>query len=722
MTYLPTLQSFRSWLQPAPIFGAAIVVIFWASVAYQLSVERAKAIDTAIERGTGAVRLFADTTQQLFGGVDRTLLFMRVAYEENPAGFDLTRMAEKTNLVGNMTIQSSVIGADGYMKSSSTDYTGAPLYLGDREHFTAQANAATDELFIGPPVMGRASGKQSIQLSRRLRKPDGAFDGAIVASIDPEFAHQFYQSIKLGDQSNVSVRGQDGVVRAAYGFFSQPGNMTPVMAEAMAQAPAGHFWGGGAVDGTNRLVSYQTVTGYPLIVTVGEAESNILADYRLHRIIYLAIATALTLLASIATTITVRRQRLLERTNLRFDTALENITHGICMFDSNMRLVIWNKRWATLYRISGDLLKVGTPFQSIISQNVTKGIYSSKKTIDVRGRLAELNKISSEAISRRVTTFADGRLIRVIRQPMAGGGWVAIHEDITESSSRAEQDKHRAEIDAAIKSFRDGVETILTSVNDGAGDLKTVAVTLSTSSNMASQQASGAAQASNKATSNVGSAATATLELGTSIAEMNRQFRGAAEVARGALVKAQATNREIGGLEKAARKIGDVLKLIKDIADQTNLLALNATIEAARAGDAGRGFSVVAAEVKSLAVQTAKATEEIASQISAVQDSTGSAVAAIQQITENMQEIDRYTSAVAIAIEQQSSATVEISRNVAAAAQQTKTASTVIQEVVGAISATDNFADRVLKASQAVDSAVFDLRERVEGFLRKVAV
>ena len=136
--------------------------------------------------------------------------------------------------------------------------------------------------------------------------------------------------------------------------------------------------------------------------------------------------------------------------------------------------------------------------------------------------------------------------------------------------------------------------------------------------------------------------------------------------------EAETTNEQIAGLADAAQKIGDVVKLIRDIAGQTNLLALNATIEAARAGEAGRGFAVVASEVKSLAVQTAKATEEIASQILAVQGSTTSAVDAIRNIAGRMKEISSYTSAVAASVEQQNAATGEISQNVAGAAQGTE--------------------------------------------------
>jgi methyl-accepting chemotaxis protein len=186
--------------------------------------------------------------------------------------------------------------------------------------------------------------------------------------------------------------------------------------------------------------------------------------------------------------------------------------------------------------------------------------------------------------------------------------------------------------------------------------------------------------------------------------------------------EAESTNSQIAGLADAAQKIGDVVKLIRDIAGQTNLLALNATIEAARAGEAGRGFAVVASEVKSLAVQTAKATEEIAGQILGVQGSTTSAVEAIRSIAGRMREISTYTSAVAASVEQQNSATGEISHNVASAAHGTGTVVGMLSEVAGAATATRTSAETVLNASQSVESAVANLRGEVERFLGKVAV
>jgi methyl-accepting chemotaxis protein len=188
-----------------------------------------------------------------------------------------------------------------------------------------------------------------------------------------------------------------------------------------------------------------------------------------------------------------------------------------------------------------------------------------------------------------------------------------------------------------------------------------------------------------------------------------------------AVDEAQSTSGEMTTLAEIAQKIGDIVKLIQDIAEQTNLLALNATIEAARAGEAGRGFAVVASEVKSLAVQTAKATEAIVGQILAVQGSTTSAVDSIRRITQRMQEIQHYTSAVAASIEQQNAATGNISHNVATAAKASGTVANALTDVAGAAMETRMSAQTVLDTSQSVEAAIDDLRKQLEEFLTSVA-
>jgi methyl-accepting chemotaxis protein len=252
--------------------------------------------------------------------------------------------------------------------------------------------------------------------------------------------------------------------------------------------------------------------------------------------------------------------------------------------------------------------------------------------------------------------------------------------------------------------------------------MQTTAVALLDSSEQASQRAQGALQSSDEASTNVETAASAASEMSISINEISQQLARTIEVIRASVHEAEVTNNQIASLAESAQKIGDVVKLIRDIAGQTNLLALNATIEAARAGEAGRGFAVVASEVKSLAVQTAKATEDIAAQILTVQALTKDAVEAIHVIAGRMREINTFTSAVSASVEQQNAATGEISHNVTHAAQGTSEVVSVLSDVAGAATATRISAQTVLTASQSVESAVTNLRGEVESFLSKVAV
>jgi methyl-accepting chemotaxis protein len=217
------------------------------------------------------------------------------------------------------------------------------------------------------------------------------------------------------------------------------------------------------------------------------------------------------------------------------------------------------------------------------------------------------------------------------------------------------------------------------------------------------------------------SAAVAADELTESIGEISRQLAKTTSIVRAAVAEAQGTNAQISAMSEAAQKIGDVVKLIRTIASQTNLLALNATIEAARAGEAGKGFAGVASEVKSLAVQTAKATEDISKLIGAVQSSTGSAVDAIGRIASRMQEIDSYATTVSAAVQQQSAATSEISQNVTGAADGAKLVVSALGNVTGAAAETRQSAESVLTASQVVEAAAAELRREVEGFLARVA-
>jgi methyl-accepting chemotaxis protein len=422
--------------------------------------------------------------------------------------------------------------------------------------------------------------------------------------------------------------------------------------------------------------------------------------------------------------------RRLTRQSAQTIAALNYMPMGFCMFDASKRLVLCNDAYGDMYRLPPELRTAGTTHDAIIGHRVLSGLMGTQKSDSaVKQKLADLGALSTTSASRRIDKLNDGRVICVTRGPMAGGGWVATHEDITEhykleeqrKSMAAEQDR-RASIDAAIVGFRARVESVLATVNDSARAMKSSATDLFGASAQTSQRAKDMVQASNEASTNVGNAANATNELSISIAEISRQVGQTSDVVRGAVSKAKATGEKFSGLVQAAQTIGDVVKLIQQIAGQTNLLALNATIEAARAGEHGRGFAVVASEVKSLAMQTAKATDEIAGQILAVQTATAEAVDAIQGIELCMGDINAYASAIAASVEQQSNATKEISHNVANASEETNDVDAVLDEFAESAVSTRATAEVVLAASKSVEDAVGNLREEVESFLRNVAV
>jgi methyl-accepting chemotaxis protein len=284
------------------------------------------------------------------------------------------------------------------------------------------------------------------------------------------------------------------------------------------------------------------------------------------------------------------------------------------------------------------------------------------------------------------------------------------------SKQQAEIEKKALQRQMADR-FETDVKGVVAAVAQATNDMQRVAGEITASVSGTSQRAAAAAAASDEASASVSTVAAATEQLASSVAEIGRQVTHSSDVANSAVVKAGQTTEMVGSLATAAEKIGDVLRLIGAIASQTNLLALNATIEAARAGEAGRGFAVVASEVKELASQTAKATEEIAGQVAAIQSATGDCVTAIGGISDTIREISGIATTIAAAVEQQDSATREIARSVQQAATGT---SEVSLNVTGASQSADQsraLADNVLNAAGDLGRQADALFDSVDTFL-----
>jgi methyl-accepting chemotaxis protein len=301
----------------------------------------------------------------------------------------------------------------------------------------------------------------------------------------------------------------------------------------------------------------------------------------------------------------------------------------------------------------------------------------------------------------------------------------AIAKAERDAAAHAEQNRisseaRRAELIRFADDFEAAVGSIVSNVSASAEQLESAAGTLTRTTETTQHLSNEAAGASEKASSNMQSVATATEELSLSVGEIGRQVQESSRIADGAVKQAEQTDARIGKLSRAAQQIGDVVKLITAIAEQTNLLALNATIEAARAGDAGRGFAIVAAEVKSLSSQTAKATDEISSHISGMQDATQESVAAIKEIGSTIGQISTIASAIATAVSQQSSATQEIAQSVQNVAQGTQEVSTNITEVNRGATETGSASEEVLNSAQTLSSESARLRAELDRFMANI--
>jgi len=275
-------------------------------------------------------------------------------------------------------------------------------------------------------------------------------------------------------------------------------------------------------------------------------------------------------------------------------------------------------------------------------------------------------------------------------------------------------------LETLTASFETKVGGLVQALSSAATEMEATAQSMSATAEETDQQSVAVAAASEQAATNVQTVAGASEELSASIREIAGQVEQSSRIAGRAVEEANRTDATVGQLAEAAQRIGDVLNLISSIASQTNLLALNATIEAARAGDAGKGFAVVASEVKNLANQTAKATEEIAGQIAAIQETTQGVVGAIRGIGGTIGEISEIAATIASAVEEQRAATQEIARNVQEAARGTQEVTANIEGVKRASADTGAAATQVLGAAGGLSQQSEALSAEVKQFLAGV--
>ncbi len=454
-------RSWRDWLRALPqgstYLGLTLVAVIWGTIASSLVADREQSISGAANTTATLARAFEEYTQRTIKEVDKTLLILRQAHDVNRDGFDLPSFTASDYFVNDVTLQIALIGRDGFLKSTNLGPQSAPTDLSDREHFRVQRDSDKDELFISKPVLGRTSGKWSIQLTRRLTGRDGAFDGVLVASVDPAYFARFFGSMAepLGSKGAVTLIGRDGIVRArgSNSSISAVGqSVDPTILAQMLEKRSGVLLARSSIDGVERIKGFRILPDFPLIVTVSQGLDDVLAGQSEHRKSQLTIGAGLTLVVLIAIAVSVWRSIRLDHAlaalkasearasekSSELEIALGNMSQGIMMIDGRGTVAVLNRRAVELLGLPEDYLTQRPSFEEVLEFQWRSGEFGPDGAAlppRLRDFVRHAGGTSDVTVYER--TRPNGVVLEIRSAPLPHGGIVRTYSDITERTQTA---------------------------------------------------------------------------------------------------------------------------------------------------------------------------------------------------------------------------------------------------------------------------------------------
>ncbi|HWK44816.1 MAG TPA: ATP-binding protein [Stellaceae bacterium] len=374
----------------------------------------------------------AEQTDRALQSVDQVLRTVAYLADHEGVDFDLRQVIERDGLINDLVVQLSYADERGQLRQSTLPGPVASVSIADRQHFRVQADGLTDGLYISEPVFGRASGRWSIQLTRRVTRADGSFAGVIIASVDPDYFKTFYSGVDLGREGMVTLVGSDGQVRArslmgANGSFDIRGSGLLDFAFGRSTGVAAMA---DPIDQTRRIYAAARLRSYPLAVLVGSGENSFLKAFRIRRNIDLMAGSIGTV--AILLFIGIIRWQLgqQEAAEARLRQAIESMSDAFILFDPNDRLLIWNKRYEVTFPYLKNILRPGMTFHDIAAYTAAHGpvaIEPAQRATWLKWRL-ERHLKAADTFQQALT---DNRTIETSERPTMEGGVVGVSRDIT---------------------------------------------------------------------------------------------------------------------------------------------------------------------------------------------------------------------------------------------------------------------------------------------------
>ena len=465
------------WLVACGIFLIAAIAV---GTAVTISNFRERALESGERELQNTVLLLARHFDQQLDDLQVPLVdliaYMRAAGIASPDDFKREMSTHEMHLLMKAKVSGAseiaginVYDADGILINSSVVPAVPYVNIADRSYFKALKSSPDVTQPKIELVRSRFSGGWRTVIARKVIGPDGQFIGVVSRAIAPAKFEDFFSTVALGKDATISMHHRNGGLVGRYphvetmigrNFKIGPGREADLLnldhGAARLISP---------IDGQERLASIQRLRHFPLAVVATTTVAAALADWRAQTKFLIIAAGSSAIVIAVILALIVRRlawqhrssqQRLalekqrLERINMHFDAALSNMTQGLCMFDGQKRLVVWNERYAQIYRLPPELLKVGTPHDAIIADRIVRGILKGDSSDSAaKAKISALGQLPKDTTSNRVDEFADGRFMLVTRKPMVDGGWLATHEDITE--------RRRAEAEIVHLARHDGL-------------------------------------------------------------------------------------------------------------------------------------------------------------------------------------------------------------------------------------------------------------------------